>query len=71
MSFKGRTHNAALVAWVDNIAAGDAHIVKILRNAGAVFHVRTNQPQTVMVCLEYGRTADRAKLTVDLVAPGL
>ncbi|KAK5046461.1 hypothetical protein LTR84_008264 [Exophiala bonariae] len=48
VSFKGRTHNAAVVEWVDHIAADDAHIVKILRDAGAVFHVRTNQPQTVM-----------------------
>jgi amidase len=32
----------------DNIAQEDAHIIQVLRNAGAVFHCRTTIPQTMM-----------------------
>lgn len=33
---------------VDNIAQEDALLVELLKKAGAVFHVRTNQPQSLM-----------------------
>ncbi|OJZ84226.1 hypothetical protein ASPFODRAFT_673098 [Aspergillus luchuensis CBS 106.47] len=45
---KGHTCNAGYVAWVDDIATEDALIIQCLEKAGAVFHVRTNQPQSLM-----------------------
>ena len=36
---------------VDNISTEDAHLLQLLSKAGAVFHVRTNQPQALMVSL--------------------
>lgn len=37
---------------IKNIAPGDALLVQCLKKAGAVFHVRTNQPQSLMVCTQ-------------------
>ncbi|KAI5863326.1 amidase signature domain-containing protein [Durotheca rogersii] len=37
-----------MTAWVDEVAADDAPIVKLLRDAGAVFYCQTNAPQTLM-----------------------
>ena len=34
-------------SWIGNISKEDAAIVTILRSAGAVFHCRTNVPQTL------------------------
>ncbi|KAJ5143015.1 uncharacterized protein N7515_001802 [Penicillium bovifimosum] len=48
VSMKGRTCNTGYVAWVDNIATEDALLLKYLSKAGAIFHVRTNQPQSLM-----------------------
>ncbi|KAJ5580029.1 uncharacterized protein N7459_006014 [Penicillium hispanicum] len=48
IGFKNRTCNTGFVAWVDKVATEDAYLVQLLANAGAVFHVRTNQPQTLM-----------------------
>jgi Asp-tRNA(Asn)/Glu-tRNA(Gln) amidotransferase A subunit family amidase len=31
------------------VTTEDAHLLRLLANAGAVFHVRTNQPQSLMV----------------------
>ncbi|GKZ44298.1 hypothetical protein AbraIFM66951_006187 [Aspergillus brasiliensis] len=45
---KGLTCNAGYVAWVDDVATQDALILQCLEKAGAVFHVRTNQPQSLM-----------------------
>lgn len=47
--FKNRICHTAYVSWIDRIAPDDALIIRILRGAGALFHVRTNEPQTVMV----------------------
>ena len=49
IGFKGRIVHSAYVAWIDNIAEEDALMVQLLKEAGAVFHVRTNEPQSVMV----------------------
>lgn len=46
---KGRIAHSAYVALIDNVAEEDALIVQYFKNAGAVFHVRTNEPQSVMV----------------------
>lgn len=40
--------NAGFVSWVGRVADEDAHILQILWDAGAVFYVRTTQPQTLM-----------------------
>ncbi|KAL4983255.1 amidase signature domain-containing protein [Aspergillus falconensis] len=48
VGFKGLTLNAGYATWVDNIATEDALILECLEEAGAVFHVRTNQPQSLM-----------------------
>lgn len=45
---KGTPATSGLVAWKDNIIDEDALIVKIFREAGAVFHVKTTNPQTLM-----------------------
>lgn len=47
--FKDRICHTAYVSWIDRIAPDDALIIRILKRAGALFHVRTNEPQTVMV----------------------
>lgn len=49
VSFKGRIVNTGYVSWISNVASQDALMVRVLRQAGAVFHVRTNLPQTCMV----------------------
>lgn len=45
---KGLTLNAGYVALYDKIAPEDAHVLQILERAGAVFHARTTEPQTLM-----------------------
>lgn len=40
--------NAGYIAWWDRKASEDARILQILFRAGAVFHARTTQPQTLM-----------------------
>lgn len=44
----GTTATSALTAWADDESPGDALIVKVLREAGAVFHVKTTNPQCLM-----------------------
>jgi Asp-tRNA(Asn)/Glu-tRNA(Gln) amidotransferase A subunit family amidase len=62
---KNKTCNTGYVAWyvksdsittiiaernrVDKVTPEDAHLLQLLAKAGAVFHVRTNQPQSLMV----------------------
>ncbi|KAI1352444.1 amidase signature domain-containing protein [Xylaria sp. FL0043] len=48
VGMKGLDLNAGFVSWVGMIAEEDAHILQILWDAGAVFYVRTTQPQTLM-----------------------
>ena len=40
--------NAGFVSWVGRKAKEDAYILRILWDAGAVFYVRTTQPQSLM-----------------------
>jgi amidase len=40
---------SGFIAWADEISASDALIIKVLREAGAVFHVKTTDPQSLMV----------------------
>ncbi|KNG83128.1 glutamyl-tRNA(gln) amidotransferase subunit A [Aspergillus nomiae NRRL 13137] len=48
IGIKGLTCNGGYVAWVNDIAPEDALILQCLHKAGAIFHVRTNQPQSLM-----------------------
>ncbi|KAE8371945.1 amidase signature domain-containing protein [Aspergillus bertholletiae] len=48
IGIKDLTCNGGYVAWVNDIAPEDALILQCLRKAGAIFHVRTNQPQSLM-----------------------
>jgi Asp-tRNA(Asn)/Glu-tRNA(Gln) amidotransferase A subunit family amidase len=48
IGMKGLDLNAGFVGWVGNVGQDDAVILKLLWNAGAVFYVRTTQPQTLM-----------------------
>lgn len=49
IGLKGRICHSAYIAWTDNIASEDALLVRCLRAAGAIIHVRTNEPQSLMV----------------------
>jgi hypothetical protein len=40
--------NAGYVAWWGKVASEDAHVLQVLWDAGAVFHTRTTQPQSMM-----------------------
>lgn len=48
VGMKGLGANAGFVAWWDHVASEDAHILKLLWQAGAVFYARTTEPQTLM-----------------------
>ncbi|KAF6811379.1 fatty-acid amide hydrolase [Colletotrichum musicola] len=48
LAFKGRISHSGYVAWTDNVAEEDALVIRLAKAAGAVFHVRTNEPQSVM-----------------------
>ncbi|KAF9871119.1 fatty-acid amide hydrolase [Colletotrichum karsti] len=48
IGLKGRRCHSGYVAWADNIVDEDALVVRLGKAAGAVFHVRTNEPQSVM-----------------------
>lgn len=44
----GTPATAGFIAWADEISKEDALIVRILREAGAIFHVKTTNPQALM-----------------------
>ncbi|KJZ79193.1 hypothetical protein HIM_01344 [Hirsutella minnesotensis 3608] len=48
ISIKGTICTSAFVCNAGNIAEEDAHIVRLLKEAGAVILFRTNQPQAIM-----------------------
>nr|POE77485.1 putative amidase [Quercus suber] len=45
---KGQDLNAGFVAWAGRVADADALLLQFLWTAGAVFYVRTTQPQSLM-----------------------
>jgi len=59
---KGKELNMGYAAYLGRVSHDDSAIVKVLRQAGAVFHCRTNIPQTLMVGETnnhvYGRTVN-------------
>lgn len=48
IGYAGKITNGGWVAWLDNIPTEDATTIKTLKKLGAVFYVRTNQPQSLM-----------------------
>lgn len=48
MNFKGKSTHASYVALIDNVPEKHGVTVQLLEDLGAVFFVRTNQPQTMM-----------------------
>ncbi|KAK8867470.1 acetamidase [Apiospora arundinis] len=48
VAMEGLDLNAGFVSWVGRVADKHALLLQILWNAGAVFYVRTTQPQTLM-----------------------
>ena len=56
----GSTSTSALIVSSDFVSDTDAHIVEIFRKAGAVFHVKTTDPQGLLVS---NLTTGRASLT--------
>lgn len=48
IAMKGHDLNAGFISWVGNVAPDDGMILKLLWNAGCVFHARTTEPQTLM-----------------------
>ncbi|KEF57928.1 uncharacterized protein A1O9_05850 [Exophiala aquamarina CBS 119918] len=48
LGMKGLRLSAGYCAWWDNVASDDAHVLKILWDAGAVFYARTTEPQSMM-----------------------
>lgn len=57
---KGLDQNVGIVAWVGNEAKEDASLLKILWEAGCVFHVRTTEPQLLVSCLQDGKSGKDA-----------
>ena len=67
LGMKGLRQTAGYCDWWEQnkIASEDAHVLKILTDAGAIFYARTTEPQTMM-SLEchsnlYGRTVNPYK----------
>jgi amidase len=62
LGMQGLHQTAGYCAWWDKIASEDAHVLQVLREAGAVFYVRTTEPQSMMhlECNSnlYGRTVN-------------
>ncbi|KAJ9627027.1 hypothetical protein H2203_003487 [Taxawa tesnikishii (nom. ined.)] len=48
IGMKGLNLNAGFISWCDKVGDEDALILQLLWKAGAVFYVRTTQPQTLM-----------------------
>lgn len=48
MFFGGKPTNASYVSYIDFVPEESAASIQILEKLGAVFHVRTSQPQTIM-----------------------
>lgn len=46
---KGQRSTMGFVSWYEPVAENDSSLVKILRNAGAVFYAKTTMPQTGML----------------------
>lgn len=47
-NYKGKITHAGYVVWLDHVSTESALAVKLLKKAGAVFYIRTTEPQTLM-----------------------
>lgn len=48
LTYKGRVTHACYTALIDNVLDKDSLTVQLIRDMGAVFYIRTNQPQSLM-----------------------
>lgn len=48
LTYKGKITHACYVALIDNVQEADGITVKLIREMGAVFYIRTSQPQSLM-----------------------
>ena len=48
IGMKGLGLNAGFISWWDRKGGDDAHVLKILWDAGCIFYARTTEPQTLM-----------------------
>lgn len=53
IGLKGRITHSCYIAWTDNVAQEDALLVRLLKSAGGIIHVRTNEPQSLMVIMRF------------------
>ncbi|KAJ9224000.1 hypothetical protein DTO169C6_3620 [Paecilomyces variotii] len=64
----GTPATSGLMAWADQMSPEDALLVRVLREAGAVFHVKTTNPQTLMAIETdsnlFGRTVNPHNTTL-------
>ena len=48
IGMQGLTWSGGFVTWADRVADEDAHVLKILYDAGCVFYARTTEPQSLV-----------------------
>ncbi|KAJ5895312.1 hypothetical protein N7495_007003 [Penicillium taxi] len=71
IGMKNKTCNTGYVALVDRVTTEDAYLLQLLAKAGAVFHVRTNQPQSLMhLCCTNNITGTTFNPHNKLLTPG-
>ncbi|KAG0646116.1 amidase [Hyphodiscus hymeniophilus] len=70
INIKHTPSTSGFIAWADNFQDDDALIVKTLRAAGAIFHVKTTDPQGLMVRNE-SRTSMINRLTFEFLQQAL
>ncbi|KAH3901799.1 uncharacterized protein SCDLUD_001579 [Saccharomycodes ludwigii] len=58
-AYKGKNTNAGFVSMIDNFTEEDALTTEIFRKAGAVFYIRTTQPQSLMCLDSYNNLVGR------------
>lgn len=49
--YKGADSTIGMITFLDDKASTNSPLVEILLNLGAVLYVKTNVPQTMMVCV--------------------
>ncbi|GEQ68835.1 hypothetical protein JCM33374_g2504 [Metschnikowia sp. JCM 33374] len=48
LDIKGKTTHSSFVGWLDNVSSETSTTIKSLYDQGAVFYIRTSEPQTMM-----------------------
>lgn len=70
-AYKGKTTNAGFSSMIDNLTEEDALTTEIFRKAGAVFYIRTTQPQSLMHLDSFNNITGRCRNPLNtLLSPG-